>query len=75
MVTYGFVAVIVLLVLLVGGRVVAGALRQKRVAGRNIFCPSGEEPPPEEADRLFFGWKQEVQRYHCIALGCSHTLQ
>lgn len=39
MVVYGFMAVTVLLVLLVGGRVLVQALRQKKVAGRNIFRP------------------------------------
>jgi plasmid rolling circle replication initiator protein Rep len=54
-----------------GTRVVAigGVLKQYFRARRgkeDLTGEPGEEPPPEEADRLFFGWKQEVKRYRKV---------
>jgi plasmid rolling circle replication initiator protein Rep len=51
-----------------GTRAVAmgGVLKQYFRARRgkaDLTQEPGEEPPPEETDRLFFGWKQDVRRY------------
>jgi plasmid rolling circle replication initiator protein Rep len=32
----------------------------------DLTSEPGEAPPPEEAERLFFGWKQEVRRYRRV---------
>jgi plasmid rolling circle replication initiator protein Rep len=51
-----------------GTRAVAmgGVLKQYFRAWRkkvDLTSEPGEEPPPEIAERLFFGWKQDVRRY------------
>jgi plasmid rolling circle replication initiator protein Rep len=56
-----------------GTRAVAigGVLKQYFRARRgkeSLTQEPGEEPPPEEADRLFFGWKQQVKRYKKLNL-------
>ena len=57
-----------------GTRAVAigGVLKQYFRARRGkegLTQEPGEEPPLEEADRLFFGWKQEVRRYRRVGKG------
>jgi plasmid rolling circle replication initiator protein Rep len=55
-----------------GTRAVAmgGVLKQYFRAWRkkvDLTSEPGEEPPPEESARLFFGWKQQVRRYRKIS--------
>lgn len=57
-----------------GTRAVAigGELKQYFRARRrkeDLTQEPGEEPPPEKADRLFFGWKQPVRRYKRVGGG------
>ena len=45
---------------------VGGVLKQYLREHADLMSEPGEDPPAEIAERLFFGWKQEVRRYRKI---------
>jgi plasmid rolling circle replication initiator protein Rep len=45
---------------------VGGVLKQYLREHADLTSEPGEDPPAEIAERLFFGWKQEVRRYRRV---------
>lgn len=49
--------------------VAVGGVLKKYLRDRereDLITEAGEEPSPEEAARIFFGWKEQVRRYRKV---------
>jgi hypothetical protein len=49
--------------------VAVGGILKKYIKDREkerMTDEPGEDPPADEAERIFFGWKQEVRRYRKV---------
>lgn len=52
---------------------VGGVLKKYLREHADLTSEPGEEVPSEEAQRLFFGWKQEVRRYRRLSHGITRN--
>ena len=51
---------------------VGGVLKRYLREHADLTSEPGEEEAAKEAERLFFGWKQEVKRYRRLSHNGSH---